>query len=84
VIQLALAVFGLSALWLATGQSARGRRWAPVIGLCGQPAWLWFAVDAQAWGLFTLSLAYTAVYARGALLQWRTQTTRPRSAWFDE
>lgn len=71
MIQLALAIFGLTALWLAMGTSEIGRRWAPVVGLCGQPFWLWFAFSVQAWGLLVLSLAYTAVYARGALVQWR-------------
>lgn len=71
MIQLALAVFGLSAMWMAMGRSPRARRWAPVVGLCGQPFWLAFAVSVQAWGLFVLSLAYTAVYLRGAWLQWR-------------
>jgi hypothetical protein len=71
LVQLALAICGLAALWLAMGTSARGRRWAPLIGLCGQPAWLWFAWDVRAWGLVAVSIAYTAVYARGAWLQWR-------------
>ena len=74
--QLALAFFGLTALWLAMGKSERGRRWAPVIGLCGQPAWLWFAISVNAWGLFVLSLAYTAVYMRGAWVQWAEKLTR--------
>lgn len=72
MLQLALALFGLSALWMATGRSERARRWAPVVGLCGQPAWLWFAASVQAWGLFVLSLAYTAVYVRAAWVQWRS------------
>jgi hypothetical protein len=71
VIQLALALFGLSALWMAMGTNAAARRWAPIVGLCGQPAWVWYAYSADAWGLLVLSLAYTAVYARGAAAQWR-------------
>lgn len=71
MIQLALAFFGLTAMWLAMGRNARGRRWAPLVGLCGQPFWMWFAHGAQAWGLLVLSLAYTAVYVRGAWVQWR-------------
>lgn len=70
MLQLALAFFGLTALWLAMGQSERGRRWAPVIGLMGQPAWCYFAWSVSAWGLLALSLAYTAVYVRGAWVQW--------------
>ncbi|MCT6719469.1 hypothetical protein [Acidovorax sp. K2F] len=71
MIQLALAFFGLTALYMATGHNPRARRWAPVVGLCGQPFWLVFAVQSSAWGLLALSLAYSAVYARGAWVQWR-------------
>ena len=68
--QLALAIFGLTALWLATGTDAAGRRWAPVIGLAGQPFWIAFAIKSSAWGLLALSIAYSVVYARGIWKQW--------------
>jgi len=71
LIQCSLALFGLSAIYMATGHNARARRWAPVVGLCGQPAWLYFAATSNAWGLFLLSLVYSAVYVRGIALQWR-------------
>lgn len=71
MIQFALAAFGLTALFMATGMNPRARRWAPIIGLCGQPAWCIFAVSVDAWGLLVLSLAYTLVYIRGAVVQWR-------------
>ena len=71
MIQLALAAFGLTALAMAMSHNTRARRWAPVIGLCGQPFWLAFALQADAWGLFALSTAYSLVYVRGAWVQWR-------------
>lgn len=71
MIQLALAFFGLSAMWMAMGKSTRARKFAPLVGLCGQPFWIVFAVQASAWGLLTLSLAYSVVYVRGAWLQWK-------------
>lgn len=71
LIQLALAFFGLTALWMATGNHPKARRWACVVGLAGQPFWIIFAVSVNAWGLLALSLAYSAVYARGAWVQWR-------------
>lgn len=71
MIQFALAIFGLSALAMAMSHNARARRWAPLVGLCGQPFWVAFAVQSSAWGLLALSLAYSAVYARGAWVQWR-------------
>ena len=71
MIQFALAFFGLTAMWLATGTNARGRRWAPVVGLCGQPFWIIFALGTNAYGLLLLSLVYSAVYVRGIVVQWR-------------
>jgi hypothetical protein len=71
ITQFALAFFGLTALYMATGTNASARRWAPIVGLCGQPAWLYFAYEVSAWGLMLLSLAYTLVYIRGAWIQWR-------------
>ncbi|WP_428414402.1 hypothetical protein [Methylibium sp.] len=67
--QFALAFFGLTAMWLAMGRDPRGRRWAPIVGLCGQPFWIWFAYTVEAWGLMLLAFAYTVVYIRGAWLQ---------------
>lgn len=71
MIQIALAFFGLTALYMATGSNPRARRWAPVVGLCGQPFWIAFALQSSAWGLLALSIAYSAVYLRGVLVQWR-------------
>ena len=71
MIQFALAFFGLTALWMAMGHNEQARRWAPVVGLAGQPFWLWFALAADAWGLLALSLAYSAVYAHGAWMQFK-------------
>lgn len=69
MIQIALALFGLSALYMAMGRNAQLRRWSPIVGLCGQPFWLYFAVNAGAWGMFALSVAYSLVYIRGAWVQ---------------
>lgn len=71
LLQLGLAVFGLGALAMALGRSDRLRRWAPVVGLLGQPLWFWFALRSEAWGLVVLAAAYTFVYAAGARMQWK-------------
>lgn len=71
LLQVALAGFGLVAMWLAMGSSPTGRKWAPVVGLLGQPAWIGFAIGVNAPGLLVLSIAWTLVYARGVWVQWR-------------
>lgn len=70
--QLLIALFGLSSIWLAMGNNPTGRRWAPIIGLAGQPFWFAFAIDAGAWGLLALVAAYSVVYLRGIYVQWLT------------
>lgn len=71
--QLLIALFGLTSIWLAMGNNPTGRRWAPVIGLAGQPFWFAFAIDAGAWGLLALVAAYSVVYLRGIYIQWVTE-----------
>ena len=66
MIQLALAFFGLTSLWMAMGRNSTAKRWAPLVGLAGQPFWFAFAFSVDGWGLVVLCTAYTAVYARGA------------------
>lgn len=70
-IQFALAAFGIAALVMAMTNDPTLRRWAPVVGLCGQPFWLLFAYQTGAWGLFIISVVYTMVYAYNAGVQWR-------------
>jgi hypothetical protein len=71
MIQFALAFFCLSSILMAMGRNQTARKWAPIVGLCGQPFWAAFAYGTGAWGLMLLVAANTAVYARGAWLQWR-------------
>jgi hypothetical protein len=68
-VQIGIAVFGLSALWMALGNSLAQRRWAPVLGLVGQMFWLAFAWESQSFGIALLVPAYTAVYLRGLWVQ---------------
>lgn len=70
MIQFFIALFGLSSLWMALGNSPLQRKWAPLIGLCGQPFWAVFAWETGGWGLAVLVAAYTVAYLRGAWLQW--------------
>jgi hypothetical protein len=68
--QFFIGLFGLVALWLALSGKRQLMRYAPIVGLMGQPAWLYFAYDKQAWGLAVLSLAYVGVYLNGIRVQW--------------
>ena len=68
--QLFITIFGLTSIWMAMGNNACLRKWAPVIGLAGQPFWAAFAWQSQGWGLGLLVAAYTLVYINGIRVQW--------------
>jgi len=68
--QLLIALFGLTALTLALGSSPRGRKWAPVIGLAGQPFWFMATIPTEQWGMVALCVAYTLVYLRAVWAHW--------------
>lgn len=69
--QIGMALFGLAALWMGLGNNASQRRWAPIVGLLGQPFWAYFAWRVQSEALAVLVPAYSAAYLRGAWVQWR-------------
>jgi hypothetical protein len=71
IIQFLIGLLGVAAIYMSTGRNPRAQRWAAFVGLCGQPFWIVFSLQAQAWGLLVLSVVYSAVYARGVWLQLR-------------
>lgn len=70
MIQLAIAIFGLTSICFAMGNDPMLRLLAPFIGLAGQPFWAYFAWKAKAWGLAVLVVAYSFAYAWGIFVQW--------------
>lgn len=72
MIQIAIAIFGITSIWFAMGNNPRLRKWAPIIGLSGQPFWFLATIPTQQWGMVALTCAYTAVYVHGAVLQWKS------------
>ncbi len=68
--QWGIALLGLPAIWCAVeGQDLA--RWGVLLGLAGQPLWVFSTLRARQMGMFLLSLAYTLVWARGAWIHWR-------------
>ena len=76
--QLAIAVFGVTAVFLSQDGRASWRRWAPVFGLLSQPFWFYATWRAEQWGVFVLSLLYAAAWAHGFWIQWISAARTPR------
>jgi hypothetical protein len=67
VIQLAIAIFGLTCMYCALSQRDILRKWAPVIGLAGQPFWFLATVPNAQWGMVALCVGYTLVYINACM-----------------
>lgn len=71
IAQTIIVVCGVLSVWLSQSPEFAQRRWAPVIGLAAQPAWLWETYNAGQWGIFALSLVYAIGWGRGIRTYWK-------------
>lgn len=68
--QAIIAACGMASIWLANDPRPNWRRWACIIGLAAQPAWMYSSWTAGQFGIFALSFVYSAGWARGIWNQW--------------
>lgn len=71
-----IVLTGVTAMWMTQSPNVVMRKWAAVIGLCGQPAWMWMTWHAEQYGVFGLSFVYTASWLRGIKTYWLTRSER--------
>lgn len=76
IAQLAIMVFGASAVWLSQDKRESMRRWACICGLLGQPFWFWTAYQAEQWGVFIVCFLYAASWVRGFITHWMPAQTK--------
>jgi len=70
ISQFCIAATGATAIWLSQDLKFYRRRWASVAGLAGQPFWFYDTFMAQQWGMFFLTLVFTAAWAKGFYNHW--------------
>jgi hypothetical protein len=70
ITQIAIAVFGVTAVFLSQSKSEGTRRYASIFGLLGQPFWFYMSWVDQKWGLFVLCLLYSASWFHGFWNNW--------------
>lgn len=68
--QAGIAIFGLSAIFLAQSAHIDYRRWASVLGLLGQPLWFTTSYISESWGIFILCFFYTFAWGKGFYIHW--------------
>lgn len=69
-MQVLIVLFGVPAVFLSQSPSAHSRKWAPVLGLLGQPAWFYIAYATSSFGIAVLCGMYTISWYRGFHHQW--------------
>ena len=71
IAQLAILILSGSAIALIACRNPRMSRWGWIVGLAGQPFWIWETVRTGQWGMLLLSVWFGVHYARGAWYAWR-------------
>jgi hypothetical protein len=68
--QVAIAVTGVTAVFLSQSNSERQRKLACLFGMAGQPFWIYAALTAQQWGILLVNVLYTFAWAKGVWMHW--------------
>ena len=70
LVQAAILILSGVTAWLLASKHARVRRWGYVVGIVGEPFWLYASWVTNQWGVVLLALWWTAQYIRGAINNW--------------
>jgi hypothetical protein len=76
--QVAIALTGVTAIFLTQSRSESVRKYACLFGMVGQPFWMFSAATAEQWGILLLTFFYTFAWAKGVWTHWiRPKVTEP-------
>lgn len=62
VSQVAIPIFSCASIWAL---STKRHKLGFILGLCGQPFWIYSTFTNQLWGMFAVSLWFTVNHIRG-------------------
>ena len=68
--QIVIAVTGIIAIWLTQDKREKRQKYACIFGLAGQPFWFYVTFNAEQWGIFVLTIAYTFAWLKGVHTYW--------------
>ena len=67
--QIGIALFGCSGIWFVS-RKEHWKRWGYILGMLGQPFWVWSALKAEQWGILFLTAWYTYSWGQGIWNYW--------------
>ena len=68
--QILIAFLTVPALYLIAQRNPNLQRWGFIIGLSGQPFWLWSTLDSRQYGMFLVSVFCTWTWTCGVWNFW--------------
>jgi len=68
--QAIILITGALAIWLTQQSNQAWHKYACIIGLTGQPFWLWSTYSSDQWGMLALSVFYSYTWALGIYNHW--------------
>ena len=69
ISQIAIMIFGASAIWFVS-RKEDWKRWGYILGMCGQPFWIWTTIENAQWGIMIMTLFYTFSWGKGIWNYW--------------
>jgi len=69
ISQIMLFISGASAIWFLS-RTEEWKRWGFIIGIFGQPFWLYSAIHNKQFGIVILTIFYTYSFAQGIYFYW--------------
>ena len=69
-IQLGIVITGMFSIWLTQQHREEWKRYACLIGMAGQPLWLYSSYTTEQWGVFALSIFYMYSWGLGIKNNW--------------
>lgn len=69
ISQIMLFISGASSIWFLS-RTEEWKRWGFIIGILGQPFWLYSAIHNKQIGIVVLTLFYTYSFAQGIYFYW--------------
>lgn len=67
--QLVILLTGVPAIYI-TQCAQRYAKWAPILGLIGQPFWIYSSLHTHSYGMVGINCLYTLAWARGIFTYW--------------
>jgi hypothetical protein len=62
-------ILGASSIWFVS-RKEKWKRWGYIIGLCGQPFWIYMSITTHQWGLLALTFVYIFSWLQGIYNYW--------------